>query len=151
MCVLFVLAVIIMFVLKLIPTQNRDFIVGKSNNTPFFNMIYIYLGGAITLDRVPVRNFARTIFLIWLLFSLVIRNAYQGKLFDNLRSKQRMAPLFRLNDLFQSDLRLYLMESFYQNVADILPAEDHWYIVHTKLKRQRFIHGNCEISSIRFF
>lgn len=72
----FLIAVVVMFILKLMPKNKREFVVGKSTS-PIFNMISIFLGGAINLYKVPVRNFARTIFLMWLFFSLVVRNAYQ--------------------------------------------------------------------------
>lgn len=49
-------------------------------------------------------------------------------LYDNLRSQQRKAPLFQLSDLYKSNIRLYLMESFYQNVADLLPVEEHEFV-----------------------
>lgn len=129
--VLFVVAIAIMLIFKMLPENSRDFVFGKSNDTPFFNMMNIFLGGSVTLNKMPVRNFARTIFLIWLLFSLVVRNAYQGKLFDNLRSNQRKAPLFLLKDLYESNLRIYLYESFYQNLVDFLPATEHRFVYST--------------------
>lgn len=49
-------------------------------------------------------------------------------LYDNLRNQQRRAPLFQLSDLYKSNMKLYLMESFYQNVADLLPAEEHEFV-----------------------
>lgn len=51
----------------------------------------------------------------------VLRNAYQGSLFDNLRGDQRMAPYFQLQTLYASNLHLHLLESFYQNIVDIFP------------------------------
>lgn len=76
LCVIFLIAVVVMFILKLMPKKNREFVVGKSTS-PMFNMISIFLGGAVIFYKVPVRNFARTIFLLWLFFSLIVRNAYQ--------------------------------------------------------------------------
>lgn len=88
-------------------------------------MINICLGGSVSLSNIPARNFARTMLMIWLISTLVLRNAYQGKLFDNLRSNQQMAPYFELDELYGSNLKLYLYESFYQNIADIFTDEDY--------------------------
>lgn len=124
-CALFTVAAIVVVLLKCGPRKRRDFIVGKFNNMPFFNMINILFGGSISFNRIPIRNFARTILLIWLFSSLVLRNAYQGKLFDNLRSDQRMAPLYEFKDLYESDLNLYLLESFYRDFVDSYPQYKH--------------------------
>lgn len=105
--------------------KKRDFLVGPANNMPFFNMVNICLGGTITIHDIPLRNFARSMLMIWLLATLVLRNAYQGKLFDNLRSHQRMAPFYHLNELYESNLKLYLYESFYQNVANLISSKQH--------------------------
>lgn len=98
-------------------SQQRDF-----DENDFFDYS---LGGSIFHIAIPVRNFARTILMIWLLSTLILRNAYQGKLYDNLRGNQRNQPYYSLNSLFESNLRLYLYESFYEDfisyAADNIP------------------------------
>lgn len=120
-CGLFLSAVIIIFILKMSVRKNRDFVIGKFNNMPFFNMVDICLGGTVPMHSLPTRNFARTLVMIWLLSTLVLRNAYQGILFDNLRSHQRKMPYFHLNELYNSNLTLYLPQAFYQMFADNQP------------------------------
>lgn len=122
--VLFILGLITITILRILSKRAHQFVIGTTN-TPFFNMINIFLGGNVTFKTVPMRNFARTMFLIWLLSSLILRNAYQGKLFDNLRGNQRMSPLFRLDEIYESDLKLMLYESFYQNIADLFPNQKY--------------------------
>lgn len=120
---IFLFAAIIIVALKLSSRKKRDFFIGKSNDMPFFNMISHCFGGNTASIGIPKRNFARTLLLIWLLSTLILRNAYQGKLFDNLRSQQRNAPHFLIDDLFQSHLKLYLYESFFQDTADNVPNQ----------------------------
>lgn len=124
-CVIIVVAIAIMIILKLTPRPYRDFVIGKSNDMPFFNMLNACLGGTISTSNSPSRNFARFVLLIWLLSTLVLRNAYQGKLFHNLRSKQHKSPYFRLDELYESDMKLYLPDAYYQIVADIVPKYKH--------------------------
>lgn len=125
-CTLFVIASITITALKFAPKNNRNFLIGKSNDMPFFTMVNIFLGGAINSYRIPVRNFARTLLTIWLLSSLILRNAYQGMLFDSLRGDQRKAPLYYLDDIYKSDVDLYIYESFYQNILDMLPESEQY-------------------------
>ncbi|XP_055325489.1 uncharacterized protein LOC129579433 [Sitodiplosis mosellana] len=122
-CVLFLIAAIVIVILKLSSKEKRDFFFGKSNNMPIFNMVSHCFGGTTTFIAMPVRNFARTLLMIWLLTTLVLRNAYQGKLYDNLRGNQRMAPYFYIDDLFQSNLKLLSLYdyggiNFFWNLTD---------------------------------
>lgn len=124
-CTLFVIAVLAIVTLKLTSRKYRNFVIGHSNDMPFFNLVNTCLGGSVPPHGVPSRNFARTIFLIWLLSTFVLRNAYQGKLFDNLRSDQRNEPLYRLKALYESNVKLYLTEGYYQIIADNFPKYKH--------------------------
>lgn len=121
-CVLFVAAVAVIIAIKLLPYKIRAFVIGKSNRMPFFNMVNISLGGSISPKHIPVRNFARTLLFIWLLSNLVLRNAYQGKLFDILRSNQRTHPLFTFDQLYGSTIKLHVYASLYDHVLEFVPA-----------------------------
>lgn len=124
-CALFIIGALVVTILKLLPKHRRDFVIGTSNDMPLFNMVSVSLGGSLTIEHIPVKNFARTILMIWLIATLVLRNSYQGKLFDNMRSNQRMAPLFTLNDLYESHLKIHIFTSYYQNIVDSYPHHSH--------------------------
>lgn len=124
-CGLLMFAVVILFVIKFTSKKTRNFIVGNSNQMPFFNMVVVGLGGSIHIHEMPMQNFARTMLLFWLLATLVLRNAYQGKLYDNLRRTQRKMPFFRLDDLFRSNLKLYIPRAYYQVISDNYPQYIH--------------------------
>lgn len=66
--------------LKWRPRYQRDFIVGRNATTPMLNMITIICGNP--LHRIPGRNFARTILIYFILFTFVLRTAYQGALYE---------------------------------------------------------------------
>lgn len=117
------------FILKFLPKKCRDFVIGKTNTMPFFYMISISLGGGLNSNAVPMRNFARTLLLIWMLSCLVLRNAYFGKLFHFIRSNQRMEPLVDLDQLYDSDFELYVFERFHSLMINILPDQEHRMIV----------------------
>ncbi|KAM7348601.1 uncharacterized protein ACRADG_007878 [Cochliomyia hominivorax] len=54
------------------------------------NILAITLGQAV--NAVPVRNFARYIFLMWVLLTMILRSIYQGSLYDFLKSQKTLAP-----------------------------------------------------------
>lgn len=68
---IFCIAAMILLLLKLTAQKKRDYLVGASNNMPFLNMISICLGGTVSLNEMPLRTFARTMLMIWLLSTLV--------------------------------------------------------------------------------
>lgn len=82
-----------------------DFVFGARVRTPFLNYINVMLGGAITSG--PVRNFARTIFLIWLLGSLVLRSSYQSALFSFIQSQKSAVEIHSLEQLVKYNFSIY--------------------------------------------
>lgn len=92
--------------LKYAPKSKRTFLVGRNNQTPFLNMVNIFFGGSIV--RLPTRNFARTMFCIWILACTVIRSAYQGAIFDFIKKAKSVAPLDTVSQLVQHDYTLYM-------------------------------------------
>lgn len=63
------------------------------------------LGGAITFG--PIRNFARTIFLIWLLGSLVLRSSYTGAMFSFIQSQRSAVEIRNLEQLVKYNFSIY--------------------------------------------
>lgn len=85
--------------------KGRSFVFGPKNRTPFLNYINILLGGAITFG--PIRNFARTIFLIWLLGSLVLRSSYTGAMFSFIQSQRSAIEIHSLEQLVKYNFSIY--------------------------------------------
>ena len=91
----FVLMVLLLFILSsthILMYSCRNvlkFIYGFSSATLInTNMIAIVLGQ--TAHSMPKRNFARYIFLMWILLTLILRSIYQGSLFDFLKSQKTL-------------------------------------------------------------
>lgn len=85
--------------------NSRNFVFGAKNRTPFLNYINIMLGGAIT--SAPIRNFARTIFLIWLLGSLILRSSYTGAIFSFIQSQKSAIEIRNLEQLIKYNFTIY--------------------------------------------
>ncbi len=102
----FGVALITIFVLKFSSKQKREFLVGRNNQTPFLNMFNIFFGGSI--QQLPTRNFARTLFCIWILACTVIRSAYQGAIFDFIKKAKTIPAMNTVPELIQNDYTLYM-------------------------------------------
>lgn len=89
--------------------QQRTFVVGRKNRSPFINMISICLGGAVV--AVPTRNFARTMLIMWLLACVVMRNAYIGAVFTMLKNRSNRKPFNTLDELIKANYPLYMPDS----------------------------------------
>lgn len=68
------------FLINLFPKAVQDFVFGKNNNHPILNMAKIFFG--IGLMKISTRNFARYLFMVFTLFCLIMRTAYQSKMFE---------------------------------------------------------------------
>lgn len=55
----------------------RRFVYGPGNTSPCLNISNIFFGGALT--KLPLRNFARTLLVVFMIYCLVIRSSYTGK------------------------------------------------------------------------
>lgn len=71
-------------------------------------MVNIFFGGSLV--RLPTRNFARTLFCIWIFACTVLRSAYQGALFDFIQKPKSVAPLDTVDELIQHDYTLYMTD-----------------------------------------
>lgn len=116
LCILIALfvAILILIAFKTCLMDERDFIIGRGNNMPLINLLLVCLGGAMTIPQMPTRNFARTILTILLITTLILRNAYQGNLFNFLRTQKNERPLYYRRDIFNSDVNVYVTSTFYE-------------------------------------
>lgn len=117
---IFLFTVLLVFALKFSTYRIRALVLGSKNDSPIFNMLSICFGG--TINYVPTRNFARTILLIWLMMSMVLKTAYQSRLYDFLRTQPSTAPANLRSKIYSSNFKVYVTETFYQNFYDSLPS-----------------------------
>lgn len=102
----FGLAFVTISFLKYSSKKQREFLVGKGNQSPFLNMVNIFFGGSI--QRPPTRNFARTMFCIWIFSCTVIRSAYQGAIFDFIKKSKTVPPVNTVSALIRENYTLYM-------------------------------------------
>lgn len=105
----FLIGFIIIITLKCSSRRSYDFIVGPGVNYPFTNMMIAFFGG--TQSKIPSNNFARYLLMNFLLFCLVIRVLYQGKLFLMLRMELHEKEAATIDDMMEREMIFYTYES----------------------------------------
>lgn len=116
-----VLAVIIISLTKTLSHRRRHFIIGgRLNLTPILNMWNTFLGGSIGNPRFAraryLRTFARSLLIIWLIGSLVLRGSYQGALYYFLQREIFSSPYDTIDKINKSDCKLAVMASATSNL-----------------------------------
>lgn len=96
----------------------RNFVYGTGIKNPIMNIVIAIFGGAQT--KLPKRNFARFILMLFLLFCLVNRNVYQGSLYIFLQSDGRQKEVESLKDMIAKNFTYYMYES-YTDILKIVP------------------------------
>ena len=114
----FIVAFVVITWLKLKNVETvTNFVLGHRNQTPYLNVINIFLGGSAL--KVPNFNFARSILMFYILYCLVIRTIYQGALFDYLQSDARAAEVSSIDEMVKRDFRFYMLTSAQENVKGL--------------------------------
>lgn len=83
-------------------------------------MLSIYLGN--TIHNLSEKNFIRTIFAFWMIGCVVLRNCYQGSLFQLFRTPKLIPSPNTLNDLIDENYRFFVRQSgilFFENMEKI--------------------------------
>lgn len=71
---------VIIFINVKLSVSHQEFVFGRNVKSPVFNMVIAFFGQEQKL--LPGRNFARYLLMMFVLFCLVIRTAYQSVQFD---------------------------------------------------------------------
>ena len=71
-------------------------------------MVEVFLGGTLKEQTLPTKNFARTLLMIFILYSLIIRTVYQGSLVRNLQSENRKPSVTNIDEMIEKGYTLYL-------------------------------------------
>ena len=110
-----VIGLLTTLILDFVSDEVRKFIVGRDIQSPTMNFISIFLIGG--QPRTPGRNFARFIFILFVVWSLIIRTCHQSMLFQLMQADIRRPTI---DEVFGSNLTVYQFEH------EILFDEDFW-------------------------
>lgn len=106
----FLFAILSIFVVKLQSKTIQDFVFGRNNSIPYYNMFDILMNGSQYLK--PSRNFSRSLLLMFVVFCIIIRTSYQAALFQFLQTNQRHTEIQTIDELIAQEYSIYMYESF---------------------------------------
>jgi len=72
------------FIINRQSRKIQNFVIGQNVKYPYFNMLIAILG--LSQNRLPMGNFARFLLMNFMILCLVLRTAYQGKLFQVMKA-----------------------------------------------------------------
>ena len=102
----FAIAFLVIIFIKLTrSTSMYDFVIGSNVATPYLNVIGIFMG--IGQIRLPQRNISRFLFMVFVLFCLIMRTAYQGKYFEFITTDVRRRPVTEIAELKERNFTMF--------------------------------------------
>lgn len=106
----------ILLLSKKLTRWQRHFIIGGyKNRTPVMNMLSSVMGITIPNRRMRQQKyfgvFARTLTILWILFWLVVRNAYQSSLYGFLHSERVTSIYDSFDKIKSSNCNIYMMDT----------------------------------------
>jgi len=99
----FSIGLIVIQVVVRLSKVKQNFVFGRRVTTPSINMTAAFFGiGQIVL---PGRNFGRFILMLYIIWCLIIRTAYQGILYELLKSDGRRPQNLEIEDFLQGNIQ----------------------------------------------
>lgn len=121
--IIFISMVMILLTKQLSRKWRHFYIGGQMNRTPILNMWTSVLGNPIANPRITngqnLRNFARTLTILWILLWLIIRNSYQSSLYTYLQSHRLTSCYDTVEKIRRSDCKVITPAATYGLIKDI--------------------------------
>jgi len=103
----FVIAFVAINIINCFASQSaRNFIYGKDVKTPSINVLIAFFGLGQTI--LPTRSFARFLLMLWIIWSLIFRTCYQGKLFEYLSGDGRKPQIQSIGEMLDRNYSYFV-------------------------------------------
>ena len=116
-------SMVVILLSKKLPKKQRHFIIGgKMNRTPIMNMWNAIIGNVIPNPRMTqlkyFSSFARILCVLWIMFWLVVRNSYQGALYEFLQSQRVISTYDTIEKVRLSNARIHIISTAVSLIPD---------------------------------
>lgn len=115
---MFLVLLIAVLMLKLIPKQLQTILTNGEAKNSFLDLYNVFLGGSLNTNRLPSQGLLRYSLSIFMLYTLVLRTAYVGKLFLYLSSDIRHKEVSSVDDMMERNFTLYAYDSMIDRITD---------------------------------
>lgn len=103
---MFSMALISIVMIKFSGIEVQRFVFGRKVQTPTMNLFAHFFG--ISQCILPGRNFARFLLMIFVLFSLIWRTAYQAKMFEFLQSNLTKPEIQSIAEMIEKNFTFFM-------------------------------------------
>ena len=93
-----------------------NFVFGFNVKKMLYNNSAVAFG--VSISTLPKRNFARYILMILMIYWLILRSAYQGGIFQALKSDIHKPEVSSIQEIVDRKFRFYLYDSLYARAID---------------------------------
>lgn len=90
------------------PLEN--FVKESFASTPSLNIVGAFFG--ISQIKIPSKSFARYVFINLIIFSLIIRTAYQGVMFEFLQKEMRKPTVTSIDEMIEQNFTFYMSRGY---------------------------------------
>jgi len=114
----FVIAFVAIIIINCFASQAaRNLIYGQNVTTPSLNVLIAFFG----LDQqvLPTRSFARFLLMLWIIWSLIFRTCYQGKLFEYLSGDGRKPQIQTINEMLEANFSYFIHVQHCLKLVDV--------------------------------
>lgn len=125
------------FIVYQCPLSTQKFIFGRDNMSPSLCLLQIFYG--IGLVQTPGRNFARYLFMMFTIFCLIIRTAYQGVMFEIMTTDVRKPSIQTYQDILDKNI-----------TVKIITREDGYNMYVLFKKFSKFSYSNLRVDFLKF-
>lgn len=87
-------------------TGDQFFVFGAAIRNTYLNVFIDFIGGS--QHKLPRRNFAWFILMMFVMYSLVIRTLYQGSFFQLIQSGKRHKEVHTIDEMVANDFIFYV-------------------------------------------
>lgn len=123
----FIAGFFLCFVMSFMSQHLKDFVFGRLVHYPSTSILQIFFGIGVVSE--PGRNFSRFMFTLFTILCLILRTAYQGKMFDLLQYDVRQPDANSIQEVVDRKIPVYhqLIGVFYSNETTTV-IEEIWYV-----------------------
>lgn len=97
----FLFAFIVIMIVNNLPRDIRNVVVGTNVQMPGFNIVSVFFGMGQT--QLPTAVFSRFILMLFIIFCLIFRTAYQGVLYELITSDVQKSSPTTIDELIRQD------------------------------------------------
>lgn len=107
----------VIFIMKLLPKKISATLVGDDNRNPFLNVLIALIGSS--QHKLPKGNFARLLLMTFLIFTLILRSMYTGKLFYVMKSSIYSKEMTTIDEFYDANFDFYMHHGMAQKFKEL--------------------------------